>query len=60
MSFMSGNLTFSARNFMESVWTPNRVFYIVFIDFIALLKYDRSLSKFFCSIRSDVCRVLKT
>ena len=39
--FMSGNLMFSARNFTKSVWTPNNLFYIVFIDFMALLKYNR-------------------
>ena len=60
VSFMSGNLMFSARNFTKSVWTPNKLFYIVCIDFMALLKYNRSLCKLSCSIRSDACRVLKT
>ena len=60
VSFMSGNLRFSARNFTKSVWTSNKLFYIVCIDFIALLKYNRSLCKLSYSIRSDACRVLKT
>ena len=60
VSFISGNLMFSARNFTKSVWTPNKLFYTVCIDFMALLKYNRSLCKFSCSIRSDACRVLKT
>ena len=53
-------LMFSARNFTKSVWTPNKLFYIVCIDFMALRKYNRSLCKFSCSIRSDACCVLKT
>ena len=57
VSFMWGNLTFSARNFTKSVWTPNKLFYIVFIDFMALLKYNRSSRTFSCSIKSDACRV---
>ena len=63
VSFISDNLSnlmFSAPNFIKSVWTPNTLFYIVLIDFMALLKYNRSLCKFSCSIRSDACCVLKT
>ena len=58
--FMSGNVIFDARNFAKSVWTPTKLFYIVFIDFMALLKYNRSLCKFCCSIRSIICRILTT
>ena len=29
VSFMSGSLMFSTRNFTKSVWNPNKLFYIL-------------------------------
>ena len=43
---MSGNVIFIARIFTKCVWTPTEPFCIVYIDFMALLKYNRSLCKF--------------
>ena len=57
---MSGSGIFDARNLTKIVWTPTKLFYIVFIEFMAHLNYYRSLCKFSCSIRSDICRVLTT
>ena len=42
---MSSNVNFNARNFTKNVFPPTKLFYIVFIDFVALLKMLPKLMK---------------